>query len=79
MQIENSPITVRSYCARQYDPTAFAPRTRDEVHCRAEALPFFRARCVVPEAINTMANKTSLFDHDTIDPAPQFYSCIGLS
>jgi len=39
----------------------------------------FRARCVVPEAINAMANKTSPFDHDAIDSAPQFYSCIGLS
>ena len=39
----------------------------------------FRARCVVPEAINTMANKTSPFGHDTIDPAPQFYSRIGSS
>jgi hypothetical protein len=26
-----------------------------------------------------MANKTSPFDHDAIDSAPQFYSCIGLS
>jgi hypothetical protein len=37
------------------------------------------ARCVLPEAINTMANKTSPFDHDTIDSAPQFYSRIGSS
>ena len=37
------------------------------------------ARCVVPEAINAMANKTSPFDHDAIDSAPQFYNCIGLS
>jgi len=65
--------------ARQYDPTAFAARARDEVYCGAEALPYSVARCVVPEAINAMANKTSPFDHDAIDSAPQFYSCIGLS
>jgi len=63
----------------QYDPTAFALRARDEVYCGAEALPFSVARCVVPKAINAMANKTSPFDHDAIDSAPQFYSCIGLS
>jgi hypothetical protein len=65
--------------ARQYDPTAFALRARDDVYCGAEALPFSVARCVVPKAINAMANKTSPFDHDAIDSAPQFYSCIGLS
>jgi len=54
-------------------------RARDEVYCGAEALPFSVARCVVPEAINAMANKTSPFDHDAIDSAPQFYNCIGLS
>jgi hypothetical protein len=53
--------------AWQSDPIAFAPRAK---HC------YFRCkvRCT---GSNAMANKTSPFDHDTIDPAPQFYSYIG--
>ena len=74
-----APVAIEWYDRRGSDPTAFAARARDEVYCGAEALPFSVARCVVPEAINAMANKTSPFDHDAIDSAPQFYNCIGLS
>ena len=63
-------VVAETIAAAWHDPIAFAARAKC---CH------FRARCVLPEAINTMANKTSPFDHDTIDFAPQFYSRIGSS
>jgi hypothetical protein len=74
-EISRRRLTLRSrsngtIAAAWHDPIAFGARAKC---CH------FRARCVLPEAINTMANKTSPFDHDTIDSAPQFYSRIGSS
>ena len=67
----HDPHKVGSYC--------FRPSRKGRSLLSRRSTAIFRARCVVPEAINTMANKTPPFDHDTIDPAPQFYSRIGLS
>jgi hypothetical protein len=62
---------VWSYC--------FRPSRKGRSLLWRRSTAIFRGKVRHTWAINAMANETPRFDHDTIDPAPQFYSCIGLS